>query len=66
MLSLQAQTLTPSQSELERLRGKFYAHLRFLSAGWLQVPVEDFLDDIWKQAGDDDDEDGKPGRAAGQ
>ncbi len=66
MLSLKAQTLTPSQSELERLWWKSDAHLRFLRAGRLQVPVEDFLDDIWKQAGDDDDEDGKPGRAAGQ
>ncbi len=66
MLSLKAQTLTPSQSEFERLWGKSDAHLRFLRTGRLQVPVEDFLDDIWKQAGDDDDEDGKPGRAAGQ
>lgn len=42
------------------------AHLRFLRAGWVQMPVKDFLDDIRKQAGDDDDDDGEPGRAAGQ
>lgn len=30
------------------------------------MPVKDFLDDIREQAGDDDDEDGKPGRATGQ
>lgn len=30
------------------------------------MPVQHFLDDIRKQAGDDDDEDGEPGRATGQ
>ncbi len=66
MLSLKAHTLTPSQSELECLWGKSDVYLRFLRAGRLQVPVKDFLDNIWKKAGDDDDEDGKPGRSAGK
>lgn len=30
------------------------------------MSVKDLLDHIGKQAGDDDDDDGEPGRAAGQ
>lgn len=32
----------------------------------MEVSVEHFLDDIGEQAGDDDDDDGEPGRATGQ
>lgn len=40
--------------------------LRLLGAGGLEVPVEHLLDDVREKAGDDDDDDCEPGRAAGQ
>lgn len=42
------------------------SYLTFLGAGWLQVSVEDLLDHVRKQAHYYNDDDGEPGRAAGQ
>lgn len=40
--------------------------LGFLRAGWLQVAEQDLLQHVGDQAAHDDDDDGEPGRAAGQ
>lgn len=45
---------------------KTHSDLRLLCASGLDVPVKHFLDDVGEQAGDDDDDDGEPGRATGQ
>ena len=42
------------------------SYLGLLGASGLQVAVEHLLDDVGEQAGDDDDDDGEPGRAAGE
>lgn len=42
------------------------SYLRLLGAGGLEVPVEHLLDDVREKAGDDDDDDCEPDRAAGQ
>lgn len=41
-------------------------YLTLLGPGGLQVPVEDLLQHVGGEARDDDDDDGEPGRAAGQ
>lgn len=41
-------------------------YLTLLGAGGPQVPVEDLLHHVGEEAGDHDDDDGEPGRAAGQ
>ena len=42
------------------------SYLRLLGAGGLEVPVAHLLDDVREKSGHDDDDDGEPGRAAGQ